>query len=164
MGKVTGIPFSEVKAQLMDNPEVVAAYEQAVQADEPIHIIPVQHSEGVIMPINNIVSCTREGHHVYFSFVNLFGGHHYPVTMIFMPSGAVNVVVGGARYRCQANQVQRVIDESGLEHEHEGLACLKYLIEAGELNFHIPADVHEQLKVHPEFQKYSLIGWEDEEM
>ncbi|MCS6206795.1 hypothetical protein G3447_18690 [Shewanella baltica] len=114
------------------------------------------------MPINNIVSCTREGHHVYFSFVNLFGGHHYPVTMIFMPSGAVNVVVGGARYRCQANQVQRVIDESGLE--HEGLACLKYLIEAGELNFHIPADVHEQLKVHPEFQKYRLIEWEDEEM
>lgn len=162
MGKVTGIPFSEVKAQLMDNPEVVAAYEQAVQADEPIHIIPVQHSEGVIMPINNIVSCTREGHHVYFSFVNLFGGHHYPVTMIFMPSGTVNVVVGGARYRCQANQVQRVIDESGLE--HEGLACLKYLIEAGELNFHIPADVHEQLKEHPEFQKYRLIEWEDEEM
>ncbi|MGL5359498.1 MAG: hypothetical protein ACRDBI_07255 [Shewanella sp.] len=162
MGKVTGIPFSQVKAQLMDNPEVVAAYEQAELADEPIHIIPVQHSEGVIMPINNIVSCSREGQHVYFSFVNLFAGHNYPVTMIFMPSGAVNVVVGGARYRCQANQVQRVIDESGIE--PEDLASLKYSIEAGELSFYVPADVHEQLKAHPEFQKYRIIEREDDEV
>lgn len=160
MANVVGIPFSDVKARLMENPDVVAAYQQAQHANEPIHIIPVQHSEGVIMPINNIVSCTREGHHVYFSFVNLFAGHHYPVTMIFVPSGAVNVVVGGARYRCQANQVQRVIDESGIE--REDLACLKYSIEAGELSFYIPADVHEQLKAYPEFQKYSIIEWEDE--
>ncbi len=113
------------------------------------------------MPINNIVSCSREGKHVNFTFVNLFGGcQYYRVVMNFLPSGAVNVVVGGARYRCQANQVQRVIDESGIE--REGLACLKYSIEAGELSFHIPADVHEQLKAHPEFQKYSIIEWEDE--
>lgn len=114
------------------------------------------------MLTNNVVSCTRQPNRANFSFVNLFGCHHYPVTMNFLPSGAVNVVVAGARYRCQANQVQRVIDESGLE--HEDLACLTYLIEAGELNFHIPADVHEQLKVHPEFQKYSIIEWVDDDM
>ncbi|ABX51834.1 conserved hypothetical protein (plasmid) [Shewanella baltica OS195] len=162
MAKVVGIPFTEVKARLMENPDVVAAYQQAQHANESIQIIPVSQSGDAIMPISNIVSCSREGKHVYFSFVNLFGGHHYPVTMNFLPSGAVNVVVAGARYRCQANQVQLVIDESGLE--HEGLACLKYLIEAGELNFHIPADVHEQLKVHPEFQKYSIIEWVDDDM
>ncbi|ACK48934.1 MULTISPECIES: hypothetical protein [Shewanella] len=114
------------------------------------------------MPINNIVSCTRELNRADFSFMNLFGGHHYPVTMSFLPSGAVTVVVAGARYRCQANQVQRVLDESGLE--FEGFACFKYLIEAGEINFHIPEDVHEQLKVHPEFKKYSIIKSVDEDM
>lgn len=160
MAKVVGIPFSEVKARLMENPDVVVAYQQAEHANEPIQIIPVSQRGDAIMPINNIVSCSREGKHVYFYFVNLFAGHHYPVTMIFMPSGAVNVVVGGARYRCQANQVQRVIDESGIE--PEDLASLKYSIEAGELSFYIPADVHEQLKAHPEFQKYSIIEWEDE--
>lgn len=162
MAKVVGIPFTEVKARLMENPDVAAAYQQAQHANEPIQIIPVSQRGGDIMPINNIVSCSREDKHVYFSFVNLFAGNHYPVTMIFMPSGAVNVVVGGARYRCQANQVLRVIDESMLE--HEGLACLKYLVEAGELNFHIPPDVHEQLKAHPEFQKYSIIKREDDEV
>ena len=162
MAKVVGIPFSEVKARLMANPEVVAAYQQAQHANEPIQIISVSQRGGAIMPINNIVSCSREGKHVYFYFVNLFAGHNYPVTMIFMPSGAVNVVVGGARYRCQANQVQRVIDESGIE--PEDLACLKYSIEAGELGFYIPADVHEQLKEHPEFQKYRIIEREDDEV
>ncbi|WP_264889594.1 hypothetical protein [Shewanella xiamenensis] len=162
MAKVVGIPFTEVKARLMENPDVVAAYQQAQHANEPIQIIPVSQRGGYIMPINNIVSCSREGKHVYFSFVNLFAGNHYPVTMVFMPSGAVNVVVGGAQYRCQANQVQRVIDESGLE--REDLACFTYSIEAGELNFYITADVHEQLKAHPEFQKYSIIEWVDDAM
>lgn len=108
------------------------------------------------MPIRNIVSCTRQPNRAIFSFVNLFAGcQHYRVVMDFLPSGIVNIIVGGALYRCQANKVKRLIDESRVE--HEGLASLNFSIQAGELSFHIPADVYEQLKAHPEFENYSII-------
>ena len=113
------------------------------------------------MNIINAVSCTRTTNRVIFRFVNLFGGHHYPVTMMFLPSGEVSVVVAGARYRCQASQVSRVIDESFPE--RLAFADLTYLIEAGELNFHIPADVHEQLKAHAEFKLQRICEVEPED-
>ncbi len=40
MAKMVGIPFSEVKARLMENPDVVAAYQQAEHANEPIQMNP----------------------------------------------------------------------------------------------------------------------------
>ena len=113
------------------------------------------------MDIKNLVSCTRGDNRAEFSFVNLFGGHHYPVTMTFTPSGAVNIVVAGARYRCPASQVTRMIDESAPL--YSGLADITYSIEAGEFSFYIPADVHEQLRQHPEFKKQDIIEWKYEE-
>lgn len=113
------------------------------------------------MNIINAVSCTRTTNRAIFKFVNLFGGHHYPVTMMFMPSGEVSVVVAGARYRCLASQVCRVIDDSF--EESPALAGLTYLIEAGELNFHVPTDVHEQLKAHEEFKQQRICDVEPED-
>lgn len=112
------------------------------------------------MNIINVVSCTRTTNRAIFRFVNLFGGHHYPVTMMFLPSGEVSVVVAGARYRCLASQVCRVIDES---FECPSLDALTYSIEAGELDFHIPADVHEQLKSHAEFKRQRICEVEPED-
>jgi hypothetical protein len=112
------------------------------------------------MDIINEVSCTRSPSRAIFQFVNLFGFHNYPVSMVFMPSGVVSVVVGGARYRCEASQVCRVIDDSFTE--SEALSGLTYSIEAGELDFHIPADVHEQLKAHPEFKQQRVCEHEPE--
>lgn len=65
----------------------------------PMNLFKLPHNHlvgGAIMPIRNIVSCTRQPNRAIFSFVNLFAGcQHYRVVMDFLPSGIVNIIVGG---------------------------------------------------------------------
>ncbi len=70
--------------------------------------------------------------------------------MSFLPSGAVNVVIAGARYRCRASQTFRVIDQSAQSDTTHDFSDLEFSLDVGDVSFYIPADVHEQLSQHSE--------------
>lgn len=104
--------------------------------------------------------CVRRGNRASFAFENVFADYRYPVSFNFLPSGSVIVVVGGARYRCQATQIFRVVDESA--NEYQGLSHLKFSIEAGDIQFNISQSVHEQLLAHSEFQAQKIMAINDD--
>ncbi|WP_413486056.1 hypothetical protein [Shewanella baltica] len=107
--------------------------------------------------------CTRSSNRASFAFENVFGAYRYPVSLNFLPSGAVNVVVGGGRSRCHANDIFIIEDDSA--NDNPTLEHLKFLVVAGGLNFNVSASVHSQLKEHPEFkQQKSMVEYQSQNL
>ncbi|MCD8551985.1 MAG: hypothetical protein LRY74_18825 [Shewanella xiamenensis] len=80
--------------------------------------------------------------------------------LISCRQGAVNVVVGGGRSRCHANDIFIIEDDSA--NDNPTLEHLKFLVVAGGLNFNVSASVHSQLKEHPEFkQQKSMVEYQN---
>lgn len=107
--------------------------------------------------------CTRSSNRASFAFENVFGNYRYPVSLDFLPSGAVIVVVGGGRSRCRANDIFIIEDDSA--DDNPKLNHLKFLVVAGEINFNISESVHSQLKNHPEFkQQKSMVEYQNQSL
>lgn len=131
--------------------------------DEMKQVMLEGNDPETIVIVTDDFYCTRSSNRASFAFENVFGNYRYPVSLHFLPSGAVNVTVGGGRSRCHANDIFIIEDDSVIG--NPTLEHLKFLVVAGGVNFNVSKNVLSQLKEHPEFrQQKSMVEYQSQNL